>query len=91
MIRAKLLTYLCYGAMMSSEYRHQSAADFSGLRFNIHFPGASGTGLTQEESLGCIGSVAFIGLVFAILVTGPLADRIGAKTFALTGNILLAH
>lgn len=53
------------------------------------FPGASDSGLTQEE-LGRIGSVAFIGLVTAILVTGPLADRMGTKVFALLGNILLA-
>lgn len=53
------------------------------------FPGADGRGLTQEQ-LGFIASVTFIGLTGGILVTGPLADRFGAKVFALLGNLLLA-
>lgn len=53
------------------------------------FPGADGTGLSQEQ-LGRIGAVTFIGLTGGILVTGPLADRFGAKVFALLGNFLLA-
>lgn len=88
MVRAQLLTYLCYGAMMSLAIGVNLLPIFL-VSIQHSFPGAAGTGLTQEE-LGRIGSVAFIGLVFAILVTGPLADRIGAKTFALMGNILLA-
>jgi fucose permease len=88
MIRAKLLTYLCYGAMMSLAIGINLLPIFL-VSIQHSFPGASGTGLTQEE-LGRIGSVAFVGLVFAILATGPLADRMGAKAFALAGNILLA-
>lgn len=88
MARAKLLTYLCYGAMMSLAIGINLLPIFL-VSIQHSFPGASGGGLTQEE-LGRIGSVAFVGLVFAILVTGPLADRLGAKTFALLGNILLA-
>ena len=45
--------------------------------------------MTQEQ-LGRLGAVAFIGLVVGILITGPLADRFGAKAFALLGNALLA-
>lgn len=88
MIRAKLLTYLCYGAMMSLAIGINLLPIFL-VSIQHSFPGASGSGLTQEE-LGRIGSVAFVGLVFAILATGPLADRMGAKAFALAGNILLA-
>lgn len=45
-------------------------------------------GLTKEE-LGRIGMVTFAGLVLGILVSGPLADRLGAKAFAVTGNLLI--
>lgn len=46
-------------------------------------------GLTQEE-LGRLGALSFAGLVGGILVTGPLADRWGAKVFAQVGNALIA-
>lgn len=46
-------------------------------------------GLTNEQ-LGRIGAVTFAGLVSAILLTGPLADRLGAKPFAVLGNLLIA-
>lgn len=45
-------------------------------------------GLTQEQ-LGRLGALAFAGLVVGILGTGPLADRWGAKPFALLGNLLI--
>ena len=45
-------------------------------------------GLTNEE-LGRIPSVGFIGVVAAIFITGPLADRYGARRFALLGNVLV--
>ncbi len=43
----------------------------------------------SNAQLGGISSFAFIGLVIAILVTGPLADRFGARLFALLGNALI--
>jgi len=46
-------------------------------------------GLTNEQ-LGRIGAVIFTGLVVGILLTGPLADRLGTKPFALLGNGLIA-
>lgn len=46
------------------------------------------TGLSGEE-LGRLGATAFAGLVLGILITGPLADRYGSKTFAQLGNILI--
>ena len=44
----------------------------------------------NNEQLGRLGTVTFVGLVMAILIGGPLADRIGAKFFTLLGNILIA-
>lgn len=49
----------------------------------------NGHGLSNEQ-LGRIGAVTFIGLVCGILITGPLADRYGAKVFAMLGNLLVA-
>lgn len=46
-------------------------------------------GLSGEQ-LGRLGAMAFAGLVIGILVTGPLADRWGAKPFAQLGNGLIA-
>jgi fucose permease len=46
--------------------------------------------LLSAEQLGRVGAVTFIGLVGGILVTGPLADRWGARIFAVGGNILIA-
>jgi fucose permease len=46
-------------------------------------------GLTQEQ-LGRLGACAFGGLVSGIVITGPLADRWGAKLFAQLGNALIA-
>ncbi len=46
-------------------------------------------GLTNEQ-LGRIGAVTFLGLIIGILVTGPLADRLGAKIFAILGNVFIS-
>jgi fucose permease len=46
-------------------------------------------GLTNEQ-LGRIGATTFIGLVSGILLMGPLADRLGAKPFAVGANLLIA-
>jgi fucose permease len=45
-------------------------------------------GLSNEQ-LGRIAAVTFIGLVSGVLITGPLADRFGAKRFAVLGNLLV--
>ena len=44
----------------------------------------------SNEQLGRMGTVTFVGVVLAILVGGPLADRIGARFFTLFGNLLIA-
>ncbi|MBN8247123.1 MAG: MFS transporter, partial [Verrucomicrobia bacterium] len=46
-------------------------------------------GLTAEQ-LGRLGALTFAGLVAGIVVTGPLADRWGAKPFAQLGNAGIA-
>ena len=46
------------------------------------------SGLTNEQ-LGRIGAVTFLGLIIGILITGPMADRIGTKIFAVLGNMLV--
>jgi fucose permease len=48
-----------------------------------------GDGLTHEQ-LGRIAAATFAGLVVGILLTGPLADRVGAKPFAVIGNLVIA-
>lgn len=45
-------------------------------------------GLTNEQ-LGRLAGITFAGLVGGILVTGPLADRLGAKPFTIVGNSLI--
>ena len=49
-----------------------------------------GSTVLTNEQLGRIGAVTFAGLVLAICITGPLADRIGGKVFAVGGNLLVA-
>lgn len=45
-------------------------------------------GLTNEQ-LGRLAGFTFAGLVGGILITGPLADRLGAKPFTIAGSGLL--
>jgi fucose permease len=45
-------------------------------------------GLTHEQ-LGRLASMAFAGLACGVLLTGPLADRLGAKPFTIAGNLLI--
>src|SRR4051812_47647973 len=81
-VRPRLLTALCYAAMMCL------AIGINLLPVFLTSIGASfgdGGTLTREE-LGRLGAVAFAGLVAGILATGPLADRYGAKPFVLLAN-----
>jgi fucose permease len=86
MIRPRLLTYLCYGAMMSLAIGVNLLPVFL-TSFSASFGGLQG--LTQEQ-LGRLGAFSFLGLVAGILLAGPLADRWGAKPFAIAGNAVLA-
>lgn len=46
-------------------------------------------GLTTEQ-LGRIGAATFIGVIAGFLIGGPLVDRLGARCFAILGNLLVA-
>jgi len=83
--RARLLTVLCYGAMMSLAIGINLLPVFL-TTLSTTYGGAAG--LTHEQ-LGRLGGLIFGGLVTGILVTGPLADRWGAKPFAQLGNALI--
>lgn len=87
MLRPRLLTILCYAAMMSLAIGVNLLPVFL-TSIEQSFPGPAGNGLSGEQ-LGRLGAVAFSGLVTGIVATGPLADRFGAKLFALLGNVLL--
>jgi fucose permease len=84
--RARFLTLLCYGAMMSLSIGINLLPVFL-TTLSATYGGADG--LTAEQ-LGRLGAFIFSGLVVGILATGPLADRWGTKPFALLGNALIA-
>ena len=46
-------------------------------------------GLTLEQ-LGRLASITFAGLVTGVLLTGPLADRWGVRSFTILGNVSIA-
>ncbi len=79
----RLLTLLCYGAMACL------AIGINLVPVFLTTIGQTFGGLSQEQ-LGRLGASAFAGLVIGILITGPLADRWGAKPFALGGLGLIA-
>lgn len=83
MIHPRLLTRLCYFAMMSL------AIGLNLLPVFLTELAAQHGGLSKED-LGQLGAVSFAGLVVGILITGPLADRWGAKPFAVLGSALMA-
>jgi fucose permease len=84
--RARLLTLLSYGAMMSLAIGLNLLPVFL-TTLSTTYGGTNG--LTGEQ-LGRLGAFAFAGLVVGILATGPLADRHGAKPFAQLGLALIA-
>lgn len=84
-IRPERLTWLCYGSMMSLAIGLNLLPVFL-TSISATYGGAAG--LSGEE-LGRLGATAFTGLVLGILITGPLADRYGSKSFALLGNVLI--
>jgi fucose permease len=84
-VRPRLLTALCYGAMMALSIGLNLLPVFL-TTLSLRYGGAAG--LSQEQ-LGRLGAVSFAGLVAGIVITGPLADRWGAKGFAQLGNVLI--
>ena len=85
MLRPRLLTLLCYGAMMSLAIGVNLLPVFL-TSLSLTFGGQDG--LSQEE-LGRLGAISFIGLVLGILIAGPGSDRWGAKGFAVGGNAIM--
>jgi fucose permease len=84
-IQPRLLTTLCYAAMMCLAIGVNLLPVFLtsiGVTFGGDQP-------LSQEALGRLGAVTFAGLVAGIVVTGPLADRYGAKPFVLLANLLM--
>lgn len=84
--RARLLTLLCYGAMMSLAIGINLLPVFLTTLSSLY---GGAAGLTGEQ-LGRLGASAFAGLVVGILITGPLADRHGTKPYAQLGLSLIS-
>lgn len=82
-VRTGLVITLCDLAMMSL------AIGVNMLPVFLTTLSAELGGLSDEQ-LGRIGAVTFAGLTGGILLTGPLADRYGARPFAVGGNIAIA-
>jgi len=86
MVNPRVLTLLCYGAMMSLAIGLNLLPVFlTSLSVTFGGPG----GLTQEQ-LGRLGAIGFAGVVLGILIAGPLADHWGSKGFTLAGNGIIA-
>lgn len=77
---------LCDVAMMSLAISINLLPVFL-TTFSREFGGDAGL---SGEQLARPGVMAFAGLVSGILVAGPLADRWGAKLFAVGGSVLIA-
>jgi fucose permease len=84
-VAPRLLTNLCYLAMMSLSIGLNLLPVFL-TTISASYGGPNGL---SQEHLGRLGSIAFAGLVLGIFVTGPLADRLGPKPFAQLGNALV--
>ena len=85
-VAPRLLTRLCYGAMMSLSIGLNLLPVFLTTLSAIY----GGTAGLSQEQLGRLGALSFAGLVAGVLATGPLADRWGTKVFAQLGNALIA-
>ena len=81
----RFLTALCYAAMISLSIGLNLLPVFL-TTLSTTYGGAAGL---PQEQLGRLGAVSFCGLVLGILITGPLADRWGARLFALLGNAFI--
>lgn len=80
-----MLTWLCYGAMISLSIGLNLLPVFLTTLANAF----SGTPGLDHEQLGRLGALSFAGLAVGIILTGPLADRWGAKPFVQLGNGLI--
>ncbi len=85
-LHPQLLTYLCYGAMMTLAIGLNLLPVFLTTLSALY---GGDAGLTQEQ-LGRLGAIAFAGLAGGIVMTGPLVDRAGPKPFVQLSNVLVA-
>lgn len=84
-VRPRLMTLLCYAAMMCLAIGVNLLPVFL-----ISIGNDFGAGQPLDrEALGRLGAVTFAGLVAGIVITGPLADRFGAKPFVLLAKLLM--
>jgi fucose permease len=74
---------VCYGSMMCLAI----AANLAPVYLTTFREAFAGTAVLTEEQLGRIPAVIFAATVLGILVSGPLADRWGAKFFAMLGLV----
>jgi fucose permease len=82
-LKSPYLVSLCHGGMICVAivinlyplYLTIFGVDFGGL---------------NEEQLGRIPALMFAGIIFGIVVTGPLADRFGVRLFAVAGMAVSA-
>jgi len=81
-----MAVYICYAGMMCVGLAINIMPVFlTTLRLEL----AQDAGLSSEQ-LGRVGASIFAGIVTAIVVTGPSADRLGAKPFTVLGSLLIA-
>jgi len=85
-LHPRLLTYLCYGAMMTLAIGLNLLPVFLTTLSQL-YGGADGL---SKEQLGRLGALAFSGLAAGILLTGPLVDRGGPKFFIQLSNLMVA-
>ena len=83
MLSSRSALILCYAAMATIAAAVNLLPVFL-TRLSVDLGGL------DAEQLGRIGAVTIGGLVTGILVSGPLADRLGARMFAVGGNALAA-
>jgi fucose permease len=76
---------LCYAGMMVLAVAVNLIPVFL-TTLSADLGGAQGL---SKEQLGRIGGITFAGVVAGVALTGPLADRLRAKPFALGGNLLI--
>ncbi len=76
---------LCYSGMVTIAIATNLAPVYL-TTFSRVFGGAAGL---SDQQLGMIGTLIFVGIVAGLLVSGPLADRFGARAFVLIGSGLI--
>lgn len=76
---------LCYGGMIAIAIAVNLPPVYL-TTFGQVFGGPAGL---SDQQLGLIGTLIFVGLVAGLLISGPLADRLGARAFVLIGNALI--